>query len=357
MTGLYGTTATKNTVAFFNATMLTPWTNFNRKLAGAIGLEWFYSEYDRAIANFNPEIPVTAQNQQFKKAFRVLRAYGLDTFLDQGVIDLRSITDYSEQPQLRSALIKFADETIIQPNPNKIPLWASGPIGAMVFQLKSYPLELGRLVHSNIKQAATVDPVTGGGRRIAPLVSLATVGPAAGAVALAAKDLAQFRGEDEKSELRERKLSNSSTLLEIAETLGFNERIHGDADEFLGWYFEGYVHLGGLGLLSNTLYDVAEQADNGTYGFSRALSTVFGPTVGTLPSIWNVGTGAGDALFADENGNGKERQAVRELAARIPVLGGMRNFKEGVVDAVAGEQEKRRTPSNPWTRSWPKKWN
>ena len=168
MTGLYGTTASKNTVAFFNATMLTPWTNFNRNIAGAIGLEWFFSEYDRAISNFDPNLPMSAQNNTFKKAYRVLRRYGLDSYMEQGQVDLRQVTDFNESPQLRSALNKFANETIFTPNPNDIPLWAQTPVGAMVFQLKSYPLMLGRLVKDSIDQAATVDPVTGGGRRFSP---------------------------------------------------------------------------------------------------------------------------------------------------------------------------------------------
>ena len=68
MTGLYGSVSSKNTVAFFNGTMLTPWTNTQREMAGAVGYEWFKSEFNRAVTNFNPTVGITQQNRTFKKA-------------------------------------------------------------------------------------------------------------------------------------------------------------------------------------------------------------------------------------------------------------------------------------------------
>ena len=115
LTGMHGTAASKNTVAFFNATMLTPWTNLNRNMAGAVGLEFFYTEYDRALTNYNPNMPATQQNTQFKKAFRVLRRYGLDKYLDDGMTSIRGITDFNQHPELRSAMNKFANEAIFTP--------------------------------------------------------------------------------------------------------------------------------------------------------------------------------------------------------------------------------------------------
>ena len=344
LTGMHGTAASKNTVAFFNATMLTPWTNMNRNMAGAVGLEFFYTEYDRALTNYNPNMPATQQNKQFKKAFRVLRRYGLDKYLDDGMTSLRNITDFNEYPELRSAMNKFANEAIFTPNPNDVPLWAQTPAGAMIFQLKSYPLMLGRLVNDSIKQATEVDPVTGGGRRFGPLLMLATAAPLGGALSLAAKDIVQKRGEDNET-FRDRKLSK------IAEGFGFDADIHGDRDEYLGWYLESMVQIGGLGLVANMFYDTAEQLDNGAYGKQRIASTIFGPSVGLFNDAVNVVQGVTDM---NDEANGKERSAARSVVGRIPVVGGIKPLKEAAVDEIAGEVKKK---SSSWGKGWSKGWD
>lgn len=344
LTGMHGTAASKNTVAFFNATMLTPWTNLNRNMAGAVGLEFFYTEYDRALTNYNPNMPATQQNTQFKKAFRVLRRYGLDKYLDDGMTSIRGITDFNQHPELRSAMNKFANEAIFTPNPNDVPLWAQTPVGAMIFQLKSYPLMLGRLVNDSIKQATEVDPVTGGGRRFGPLLMLATAAPLGGALSLAAKDIVQKRGEDNET-FRERKLSK------IAEGFGFDTNIHGDRDDYLGWYVESMVQIGGLGLVANMFYDTAEQLDNGAYGKQRIASTIFGPSVGLFNDAVNVVQGVTDT---NEDANGKERSAARSVVGRIPVVGGIKPLKEAAVDEIAGEVKKK---GSSWGKGWSKGWD
>jgi len=351
MTGLYGTTASKNTVAFFNGTMLTPWTNTQREMAGAVGYEWFKSEFNRAITNFNPNAPLGQQNRTFKAAYRVLRRYGLDDLLAQNR-RIDNVSDFNDMPELRSAINKFANETIFTPNPDQLPLWSQTPVGAMIAQLKSYPLMLQRLVADSIKQATTVDPVTGGGRRFGPLLMLASVAPAAGAGTLAVKDVVQRRGEDGDN-LRER------SAQDMAERLGFDPGLHGDVDAFLGWYLEGFVMLGGLGLLADMMYQTAEQVDQGgAYGAMRTAGVVGGPWVGTLWAGYDVVSGGWDAAMrGDENGTGKERAAVRALAQRVPVAGGIRTLREGVVDEVAGEPTKPGKKSSSWSSNWTTKWD
>jgi len=351
MTGLYGSVSSKNTVAFFNGTMLTPWTNTQREMAGAVGFEWFKSEFNRAITNFNPQAPLTAQNRTFKKAYRILRRYGLDDMLAQNR-RIDNVSDFNEMPELRSAINKFANESIFTPNPNDIPLWAQTPVGAMIFQLKSYPLMLQRMVGDSIKQATQVDPVTGGGRRFGPLLMLASVAPAAGAGTLAVKDVVQRRGEDGDN-LRER------SAQEMAERLGFDPGLHGDVDAFLGWYLEGFVMLGGLGLLADMMYQTTEQVDQGgAYGAMRTAGVAGGPWVGTLWAGYDVVSGGWDAAMrGDENGTGKERNAMRAVAQRIPVAGGIRSLREDLVDKVAGEPTKPGKKSSGWNTNWTKDWD
>jgi len=102
------------------------------------------------------------------------------------------------------------------------------------------------------------------------------------------------------------------------------------------------------------LYDSVQQLDNGAYGQMRVASAVFGPSVGLFGSAYNVAAGGADALgdaMGNESTNSKERQGIRELASRVPVLGGIKGLREGVVDTLAGESEVGQSKSSRSLRS------
>ena len=82
------------------------------------------------------------------------------------------------------------------------------------------------------------------------------------------------------------------------------------------------------------MHTAVEQVDNGAYGRERIWGTLLGPTFGLGNSALNFAGG-----ILEEEGTGKKRQAVREIANRIPVVGGNRAAKEAIVDAVAGESD------------------
>lgn len=348
MTGLYGTDASRNTTAFFNATLLSPWTGFWRNASSAVGMEWFKAEYNIALTNFDPRKELREQNGKFGRAYRILRAYGLDELLATNEridnIDsfLPSPTDSPQRAEAKArvqeAVIKFANQTIFTPNPNDIPLFAQGPIGQVVYQLKSFPIMMGRLSYDVGRLAITADPVTKKGRRFKPALMLATVAPlAGGGVANYVKDIAQARGEDNEREVRDRSFN------EIAEQMGWDARIHRDvygidADAWAGWYIEGMMQMGGMGLLADLFYQTAEQADNGVYGRARLMSVFGGPTVGLANDVFTIGQG-----LADDHNDGKnhpERSAARAIATRIPVLGGHRDVREKVVDVLGGQKRR-----------------
>ena len=69
------------------------------------------------------------------------------------------------------------------------------------------------------------------------------------------------------------------------------------------------------------------------------VSTLLGPTVGLIPSAM---TTAGGIFDDKDNSNAKERAAAREFAQRIPIVGGNRAAREGIVDAIAGEQSSKK---------------
>ena len=361
MTGLYGADSSRNTVAFFNATLLSPWTGFWRSASSAVGHEWFKAEYAIALTNFNPRLDLSKQNMKFKKAYRVLRAYGLDELLatNQRIDDFDSfIPNPSDSPQRRDAkqrvqeaVIKFSNQTIFTPNANDIPLIGQSPAAQVVYQLKSFPIMMGRTAFDVGRLAVTADPVTKGGRRFAPAVMLATVAPlAGGGGANLIKDYVQARGEDQTRQPRERSFND------IAESMGYDADVHGEvygisADAFLGWYVEGMVQMGGLGLLADILYQTAEQADNGVYGQQRILSVFGGPSVGLAMDTVTLYQGVVDG---DDSKNYPERAAARVAATRIPVLGGYRDIREGIVDAVGGPSGRNKTKKSSFMQNWAK---
>ena len=148
-------------------------------------------------------------------------------------------------------------------------------------------------------------------------------------VSVGVKDIVQSRGgEDQKSpEFRKRALSK---IIPIEEG--------GDYDERLGWYAEGLMAMGGLGLFAELLYNASAQLDNGKYGYVRTMSYIFGPAVGTSEAVFDVAAGIGDAVVGDAEKNGKERQGARQVASRIPVLGGVTAFREGAADLFGEAQ-------------------
>jgi hypothetical protein len=346
MSNLFGGQSARISNAFFNATLLTPWTEMNRKIAGATGYETFKVMQDRAFRYYKDGAPIGEQPYQYKQAHRFLSQYGLADYLPAGAKSTMSLADRTlleSDDTLRTALIKFADQAVFQPNANDIPLWAQTPIGALLFQLKSYPLMMARLgkdvLVNDIKALWTGE---GGDPRRA--MYFLALGPAFGMGALALKDIIQARGgeENNKPELRKRN---------ILKVLGYDKEVHGDENDFLGWYAEGFMTMGGLGLLFEMVHDIAAQVDNGAYGKVRVASTVLGPSAGTMFSAMDVAAGIFDS---GENSNAKERSAVREAVSRIPIAGQVKGFREKVVDALAGEQES--GGGGGWTSSWGSSW-
>jgi hypothetical protein len=50
--------------------------------------------------------------------------------------------------------------------------------------------------------------------------------------------------------------------------------------------------------------------------------------------VINVGAGIEQGLLGDGDSAGKQRQAARTVAGRVPVLGGVRSFREGAADLM-----------------------
>ena len=327
MVNLYGSPDNKASHAFFNATGLTPWTDMNRQIAGATGYETFITMQRKAQTKFVEGKTYADQSRDYKTAHRFLKNYGLSEFLpgakrgNESLGNRELMSGDKADETLRMAVIKFADDAIFQPNPNDIPMWAQTPVGALVFQLKSFPLMMSRMSGHIIEEANHGN--------LRPLAYFASLGPAFGMVTLGVKDVIQMRGgdDDRSPEFRKRNMLKA---------LGYDEKAHGGEDDFLGWYIEGMMVMGGLGLLGDVIHSGLSQVDNGAYGQNRMWSTVLGPSFGLGTAGMQVSAGLMDE---SDNSNSKERSATRELATRIPFLGGNRRFREDVVDTIAGEDQ------------------
>lgn len=329
--------------SFFNFTLLTPWTNMNREVAGIVGFEAFKSEIQRArrLATAGKY-----DSKSYKTAVRFLTRYGLTgegastDFLDIKSPELTDIRDSDMQANkaLRYALLRFTNEAIFTPNPNDIPIWAQTPWGSMFFQLKSFQLMMARMGKYVIDEGVSGNPY--------PAMYLATAGVGMGWMSAAAKDHVQARGgeDNEQRALRERRFTDTSFGW-LAKGVGVEE--DSMTDEIAGNYFEGLLAIGGLGLFAELLYNTAEQADNGAYGKVRFAGAILGPSVGVAEDAYDVLIAGPAGYINDPEGkNARRREAVRSVMGRVPIAGGIRGFKESVVDAVAGEAGSKRKQSS-----------
>lgn len=343
MVGLYGTGSSKFTSTFFQLTGLTPWTDLMREVSGSVGYEWFKKEMRTAIDSFNPRLPIPEQSPAFAVAYRNLRTYGLDDLLARNV-SIDSPTALQDIPELREALIKFANKTVFSPNADDLPIKAHTPLGQVLYQLKSFPIMMMRMV-GDIVKGAGFGPggVAKNERDLAPLLAFLVAAPTAGFAANTVKDVVQGRGGEEGGEhkMRQRLLTDQAVIGDIAQAAGMDPEDPGILNAILGQYLEGLFMIGGFGLIGDMIHDSAEQLDNGAYGVTRVASKVFGPSVGDFVGAFNVAAGAssaaGDALGTGDGTNSKERQAIREIVGRIPIVGGVQSVREGAIDAIAGE--------------------
>jgi hypothetical protein len=337
LSGLHGGSSSIWANAFFNATGLTPYTEFTRRVAGATGHEAFKTMQRQAFKHYKPGYKSQDQpSEKYKIAHRFLHKHGLGDFLPDGSKKNISLTDNAllkDDEAVRIAVISFANESSFLPNADDIPTWAQTPIGATIFQLKSYPLMLGRLGKEVLLGDLNQFFRTGEAEYLRRPAYFLALGPAFGMGALAAKDIVQMRGgeENRSPELRKRN---------ILKSIGYDEKTHGDENDFLGWYFEGMVMLGGFGLIMEMMHDIATNVDNGAWGKVRIASTIGGPSVGTAFSGIDVLAGALD-IFQNPDSNSKERSGLREVVRRAPINGQTGAAREAIVDSIAGEAQGR----------------
>lgn len=338
---MYNDTTSRTSNAFFNLTMLNSWTNVQREAAALIGFESFRAEAKRAQDLLARGM---GDSRQYNAAMRYLHRYGLDKYGLKGAPNLTD-DDMVNNDALRYAMMRFTNETIFAPNPNDVPLWAQGPVGSMVFQLKSYPLMMGRMSKYVLDEAMQGNPKH--------LMMLLASAGALGSTSLAVRDVVQMRGDTDgdgrpDQMFRDRYASEHAMTgafirwyNTLATDLGLDVEAGGTADAVLGWLTEAFMVAGGFGIFADLLHSAVENSDSQAYGQIRMIGTLAGPTASAAIDAIDVGMTGLQQVFSEDPSNSDQRDAVRKVVGRTPIAGSIRGFREGAVDVIAGEAQGR----------------
>jgi FtsZ-binding cell division protein ZapB len=334
-----GGMSSKISNAFFQANMLTPWTNAMRQTAALVGFESIKSNQLTAQAE---RFAGRTDSWKYRKSMRYLRQLGLGSLVDEPkLVDFSSAV---EKDAVAEAVHKFVNESVFQPNRNDMPLWTQDPITSIFWQFKAYPTMMGRLVKKNFKDAVAMEDGKYAGDPMG-LMYLMTIGAAAGAGVTYAKDVVY--GKNQEAGDGNWRSGRSYTLSKIVQDFGFKDFDLGSegADAVLGTYAQGLLSLGALGFLGDLLFQSAKSVDNGSYGRERIMSQLAGPTLGLFSDTIQVVSGGQNLLIegTDEDGYGsaEARTAVRKIAKRVPIIGGQDPWVEAFVNDTAGEAKPR----------------
>lgn len=350
LTHMTGTPSGRITSAFFNATGLTPWTDEARAVGTAVGLEAFKTAQLKARKAFNPALPLHQQPTQFRQNYRLLKRYGLEDYATKPLgLDTPEALN---SDVVRVALMRFTDDAVFSPNGNDIPIWAQTPWGAVMFQLKSFPLMMQRMakevlfddlrlaINDKLGRPMDLSDVKGTGnmKRAAYLLTLM---PLVGYGVNSAMDVIRGRGGDDGDE---RSVATRTLSQQLRAFPSFDKNYQAQfgelehiadresLDAFIGQYLTGLTTAAGFGLVASMLSDAASQADNGAFGTERMASVVLGPSAGTGISAWHVAQGIFDG---NDRSTSAERTAAREALRRVPVMGGQNGLVNDIVDWIA----------------------
>ena len=322
--------------AFFSGIGLNQWTEYMRDYAASTAYEAIKAEQRIAIRSMRGDgTDMSKQGADFRRAKRFLARVGLGHFAEKGADSLDNMK-LLENDQVREAIHRMTNEAVFAPNGNDIPLIWQSPLGAVLFQFKSFPLMMGRLARRALWDEVGKPMLTKGEPiNIAPAAMLLSLAPLFGEQVLSLRDTITAKGGEEGGEYKRRERSANKFL----ESFGADEDdpvFESDQmDALAGRYVEGFMFAGGFGLLADLLHQSAEQVDNGAYGSNRIASTFLGPSYGAVFGTGvNIVAGASDD---NDDSNSKERQAWREIIGRIPLVGQNRQIKEDAVDYLGGK--------------------
>lgn len=176
---------------YFKWTGLNWYTNFTRKAALAVGIDY--------IQNMAQQARSSDEKTRFR-AQAALKELGINArqvelWVAAGKPTYESLVDDSRQypTKVAEALVQFVDESIMRPNPAQRPILASHPALMLVYHLKGYlyavsDVVVGRLWH-NIQEAQGVPNTLAA---MAPAIAMMALT----AVGLELRELIQYAGSN-----------------------------------------------------------------------------------------------------------------------------------------------------------------
>jgi hypothetical protein len=341
--------------AFFNANLLTPWTNAQRQMAALVGYESIRANQNIALRE---RMVGNTDSWKYRKSMKYLRELGLGYLAESEKLGEFPVA--VKDPKVAQAIHKFTNEAVFQPNRNDMPLWTQDPIASIMWQFKSYPTMMGRLAKKNFSDAFSFEngSLTGKlkGQDVGKyngdpmgLVYLLSVGAAFGYGGMAAKDV--LLGKNMKDNPDDPHSVREVSISKMMQDMGYKDFDLGapGADKIVGGAIQGLLNLGAMGFVGDLMVQSAKSLDNGAFGRERIMSQIFGPTVGTFSDLIQIADGARLAAQREdgqETGSSQERNAVRKIVSRIPVAGRIDPWVDTFVNATAGPLENPPQPTN-----------
>jgi len=184
--GVYlGGTARKINEGFFKLTGLQAWTRMTRVMATSSALKFLArhkNNPNKHSARYFEELNVAPADIKLAKD-------GSLQLLTRGERKKASYEEMQRDDRVRSAIVRFVDESILRPNPSQRPLWASDPHWMLAFHLKSFMYSF----HDRILKRAWHEAKNGNTASVANLMMIVPVMVAADFL----KDMVMNGGEED----------------------------------------------------------------------------------------------------------------------------------------------------------------
>ena len=179
---------------FFKWTGLNWYTDFTRKMALAVGIDYIEQSYNDFVNGKTPQIQARGKDMLAELGLSPTQA---KQWIAAGKPTYDSQVHDMEGPERKAgeALVQFVDESIMRPNASQRPILASHPGAMLVFHLKGYMYAVHDIVLKRIK--FNIDESE------SPAQYVAAIAPAIAmmlltAVGLELRELIQYAGSNRK---------------------------------------------------------------------------------------------------------------------------------------------------------------
>jgi hypothetical protein len=226
--------------SFFKYTGLNWYTDFTRKYALAVGIDYIEQSYNDFVEGDTPQKQARGKDMLAELGMSPKQAKG---WIDAGkpTYDSQTHTPNSDSRAAAEALIQFVDESIMRPNASQRPIMASHPGAMLVFHLKGYMYAVHDIVLKRLK--FNIDEAQSPAQyaaAIAPAIAMMLLT----AVGLELRELIQYAGSNRKPPTD--RMDGWEYTWELAQRSGLTG-IGQIGFDFQGAEDRGMSHVAGIG--------------------------------------------------------------------------------------------------------------